>query len=32
MIDIFQISKLLIKRKLKVLTDSEKLELKGFNK
>lgn len=32
MIDIFQISKLLIKRKLKVLTDSEKLELKDFNK
>lgn len=32
MIDIFQISKLLIKRKLKVLTDSEKLELKNFNK
>jgi len=32
MIDIFQISKLLIKRKLKILTDSEKLELKNFNK
>ncbi len=32
MIDIFQISKLLIKRKLKVLTDSEKLELQDFNK
>jgi transmembrane sensor len=32
MIDIFQISKLLIKRKLKVLTDSEKVELKDFAK
>ena len=32
MIDIFQISKLLIKRKLKILTDSEKLELQDFNK
>lgn len=32
MIDIFQISKLLIKKKLKVLTDSERLELKGFAK
>jgi len=28
--DIFQISKLLIKKKLKVITDSEKLELKDF--
>lgn len=32
MIDIFQISKLLIKRKLKVLTNSEKIELKDFAK
>lgn len=32
MVAIFQISKLLIKRKLKVLTDSEKLELKDFIK
>lgn len=32
MIAIFQISKLLIKRKLKVLTDSEKLELNDFDK
>ncbi|AOW10786.1 FecR family protein [Flavobacterium gilvum] len=28
--DVFKISELLIKRKLKALTDSEKLELKGF--
>jgi len=32
MIDIFQISRLLIKRKLKVLTHSEELELKAFRR
>ncbi len=32
MIDIFHISKLIIKKKLKVLSDSDKSELKKFNK